>query len=94
MADSALKRIAAKVDAMLKFAVDTRVEAGLLSEDEAKAWRANYQHYVPLRGEAELDPELSADRPRSGSGVNVRGARNRRWPLAGPAGPRTGLFGD
>lgn len=73
----AMKRLAKRVDAITKFALDTRVAAGLMTEEEAKSWRDRYRHYVPLRGEAELDPELSADRPRSGSGVNVRGPESK-----------------
>lgn len=75
----ALDRVAARVDALLRFAVETRVEAGLLSQDEAEAWATTYQHYVPLRGMAEIDPEQGgAERPRRGSGINVRGKESRR----------------
>ncbi len=74
----ALERLAAKVDEMTAFALDTRVKAGLLSEEEARAWRDAYKHYVPLRGEAELDSEMNADRPRSGSGINVKGKESQR----------------
>lgn len=75
----ALERVAARVDALLKFAVDTRVESGLLSSEEAEAWATTYQHYVPLRGMAEIEPETgSAERPRSGSGINIRGSESRR----------------
>jgi hypothetical protein len=75
----ALERVAAKVDAILAFAVDTRVESGLLSADEAEAWRSQYQAYVPLRGQAEVNPEDgSAVRVRAGSGINVRGPESQR----------------
>lgn len=75
----ALERVAAKVDKILRFAIDTRVEAGLLSEEEADAWREQYQNYVPLRGKAEIDPESGeAARPRYGSGINVRGPESKR----------------
>jgi hypothetical protein len=72
----ALDRVAAHVDRILAFGVDTRVEAGLLSQDEADAWRSTYEHYVPLRGEAEPDPS-QPDRPRRGSGINVRGRESQ-----------------
>ena len=75
----ALERLADKVDAMLKFAVQTRVEAGLLSEEEADAWAETYEYYVPLRGFAEVEPEAGeAERPRFGSGINVRGPESKR----------------
>ena len=73
--DAAAKR----VDAILNMALETRVQAGLLSRQEADAWKATYQHYVPLRGKAELDPEVAADRPSTGgSGVTVRGRESYR----------------
>ncbi|WP_375188394.1 strawberry notch-like NTP hydrolase domain-containing protein, partial [Sphingobium yanoikuyae] len=74
----ALEKAAELVDGILKFAVDTRVEAGLLSQEEADAWRETYQFYVPLRGRGELIPEIDADRPRFGSGINVRGKESKR----------------
>jgi len=76
----AIKALAARVDDILQFSVDTRVEAGLLSQAEADAWRAQYQHYVPLRGRAELDPEFGqVDRPtKGGSGITVRGKESKR----------------
>lgn len=70
--------LAAKVDAILEFAVNERVEAGLLSEEQADEWRTTYEHYVPLRGLAELDPEVEADRPRTGGRFNVRGRESYR----------------
>lgn len=74
----ALEQAAELVDAILKFAVDTRVESGLLSQEEADAWRDTYQFYVPLRGRGELIPEVEADRPRFGSGINVKGKESKR----------------
>lgn len=76
---AALETAAEHVDAILKFALDTRIEAGLLSQEEADAWKDTYQFYVPLRGRGELEPENgSADRPRFGSGINVRGKESKR----------------
>lgn len=75
----ALDRVAQKVDKILSFAINTRVEAGLLSQEEADAWADQYQHYVPLRGRAEINPEGgAADYPRYGSGINVRGPESKR----------------
>jgi hypothetical protein len=73
-----LERLAARVDSILDFALQTRVDSGLLSPQEALAWRRQYKHYVPLRGSEELDPEVSADRPRRGSGINVTGKESHR----------------
>ena len=75
----ALERLANRVDEITAFALNTRVEAGLLSEEEAEAWREQYQFYVPLRGHAEFEPETGmADRPRRGAGINVRGKESKR----------------
>ena len=35
--------------------IDTRVAAGLLTKQEAQIWKAQYKHYVPLKGFAETD---------------------------------------
>lgn len=76
---AAYEAAAKRVDAILNMALETRVQAGLLSRQEADAWKATYQHYVPLRGKAELDPEAAADRPSTGgSGVTVRGRESYR----------------
>lgn len=71
-------KLAERVDDLLDFALETRVETGLLSREEADAWRERYEHYVPLRGIAEADPEAAVDRPSYGSGINVRGPESRR----------------
>lgn len=70
--------LAGQVDRILKFAVDERVNAGLLSPEQAAAWRGTYEHYVPLRGKNELDPELETTRPRSGGSFNVKGKESQR----------------
>jgi len=70
--------LAGMVDDVLAFALNTRVEAGLMSEEQAEAWRATYRDYVPLRGVAELDPEVEADRPRPGKGFDVKGKESHR----------------
>lgn len=71
------ERVAERVDAILTFAVDTRLEAGLLSEEQVEAWRSTYKHYVPLRGFAELDG-AEGDRLNDSGGINVRGAESKR----------------
>lgn len=74
----AIENVLPWLDKILAFAVDTRVEAGLLSQAEADAWRETYQHYVPLRGQAELDSDPNVDRPRRGSGINIKGKESKR----------------
>ena len=75
-----MERIARRVDAIRDFAVDYRVETGLMSEDDASQWRETYEYYVPLRGFAETngDPDAAARINRSGGGINVRGKESRR----------------
>lgn len=75
----AMERLAARVDAMLADALALRVEAGLMSEADAKAWREHYKHYVPLRGRAEVEgaDELPAPRPLQSSGISVKGKESR-----------------
>lgn len=72
-----MERLAARVDDILKFAINNRVESGLLSKEEATTWSERYEHYVPLRGMAEVDPEAASERPMFGSGINVRGPESR-----------------
>lgn len=77
-----LEKVADYVDAMRDWALDRRIESGLISKEEADLWRATYQNYVPLRGKKEVEGE-SADRiaeriNRGGSGINVRGKESRR----------------
>jgi hypothetical protein len=73
----ALEAMAARVDAVLDFAVEKRVEAGLLSQEEALAWRQQYKHYVPLRGEG-VERDNSGDRPRTAKGISVKGKESKR----------------
>lgn len=79
--DAALKRIAAKVDAIIADTMKVRLEAGLLDEETAKLWGDTYKHYVPLRGFAEQDLD-AADRvdlrPRTGRGFDVRGKESKQ----------------
>jgi hypothetical protein len=74
-----VKELAKLVDKMLAFAVKTRVDSGLLSADEAAAWKNAYQHYVPLRGRpGDLDSEGQAARINRQSGLSVKGKESRR----------------
>lgn len=76
----AMQALAARVDAIRDLSLDYRVETGLMSQEAADEWRATYQHYVPLRGRAEVEGDAaSADRiNRSGGGINVRGPESKR----------------
>ena len=74
------EKLAAMVDAITADTTNTRVAAGLISQDSAD--QTPYQHYVPLRGkDAEnLDPDDIYDRParaRSGKGYTVGGKEDR-----------------
>ena len=75
----AMERLAERVDRMRDMALDYRVETGLMSQEDADAWRATYEHYVPLRGfkEVEGDPASAERINRSGGGINVRGKESR-----------------
>ena len=75
----AMKRLAKRVDKMRDEAIDRRVDTGLMSEDQASEWRSTYNHYIPLRGFAEVDgnPDDAARINKSGGGINVRGAESK-----------------
>lgn len=72
-----LESLAAKVDALNEFALQTRVDAGLLSADEADMWRRTYEHYVPLRGRPGESDDTAGHMNRQ-SGFSVRGKESRR----------------
>jgi hypothetical protein len=71
----ALERVAAQFDRMNAFSLDTRVAGGLMSQEDADAWRATYRHYAPLRGNAEF---AEGERPDTGKGITVRGPESKR----------------
>jgi len=75
---SDLTDLASRVYKVIDQALEKRVKAGLLTQGEAKGLRSRWKYYVPLRGEAELDPTLAAERPRKGSGVDVKGKEFHR----------------
>jgi hypothetical protein len=72
-----LQALAKQVDDILDFAMKERVDSGLLSRADADKWRATYKNYVPLRGDPMADPELGAERPRTGQGINIRGKESQ-----------------
>ena len=73
--ERAMKDLAARVDKVLAESLQARVDDGLLSQDEALALKKRWKHYVPLRGEAEIDPDqsLQVERPRTSAGQSVKG---------------------
>lgn len=74
----AMERLGARVDRIIRDALDYRVETGLMSKAEAEEWRAAYKHYVPLRGFKETGSDPIPERiNRSGGGINVRGRESR-----------------
>lgn len=72
--------LASLVDTMNREALQTRVESGLLSQEEADAWQAQYENYVPLRGIKELSEvdQRRVDRIRSQSGISAKGKESKR----------------
>lgn len=78
---AAMERLAARVDAIRDNALDFRVETGLMSQEQADAWREGYENYVPLRGFAETgegDAAVAERINRSGGGITVRGRESKR----------------
>jgi N12 class adenine-specific DNA methylase len=76
----AMERLAARVDAIRDATTATYVESGLMSQKQVDEWKDTYEHYVPLRGFAEVGEGDSAtvDRiNRSGGGLNVRGKESK-----------------
>lgn len=73
------KQIADLVYMMNDNAVQMRVDAGLMTQQDADVWRNQYKHYVPLRGFAETD---HYDMQLGASGVysrySVSGAESKR----------------
>ena len=66
------ERIAQKVYDMLDRDLDRRVEAGLMSEEEAQGYKDQYEYYVPLTGFAEMDAaEQERMQYNLGKGVSV-----------------------
>jgi hypothetical protein len=74
-----LEALAGRVDQINEAALQERVAGGLMSEHVADIWRSKYEHYVPLKGVAEVEgDENDATRPRAGRGYDVRGRESRR----------------
>jgi hypothetical protein len=74
-----LDAIADMVDDLRERTIQTKVDAGLLSQSDANALRSMYQFYVPLRGFAETDnADATLDVQGIGRRLNVKGAESKR----------------
>jgi hypothetical protein len=83
------ERIAAQIDRINAETRDTLVAYGLISQETADAWNAQYRHYVPLRGFAEghEDEELSGSGMGGGFDTrarDVKAAFGRKSEAEGP----------
>lgn len=75
----AMDRLAARVDKILADALQTRVDAGLMSQGDANLWRQQYQHYVPLRGQSSGGKGAGlSGRISQQSGISVKGKESRQ----------------
>lgn len=87
---AALAEIGKLVDKMHRAMITYRLNAGLITQEEADNWRETYKHYVPLKGYDEIvhderhrfardmGEEGSIGRSRTGQGFNVRGPEAMR----------------
>lgn len=76
---AALDKIGDLIGEMRNRTLDLRVEAGLMTKEDADALRAMYKHYVPLKGFAETDnAEAALDVSGIGSKYTVKGKETKR----------------
>ena len=75
-----LERISERISAINEFRVNTLLNAGIISAEEAKAWRGAYKHYVPLKREGFPEKRLPVGRGISdlSKGSKVRMGSTRR----------------
>jgi hypothetical protein len=73
-----LDDIGVLMDKLREVTVKMRVGAGLMTQDEADLWAAQYAHYVPLKGWAETDHADATLQAEQGRRFNVRGAETKR----------------
>lgn len=73
-----LKEIGKLIDNLRERTLALRVDAGLMTEDEAQVWRDQYKAYVPLKGFADTEnSDAMLDIGGVGRRFNVRGAESR-----------------
>ncbi len=70
--NEALQEVGSMIDNLNNSRLDMMLEYGLVDADSVAAWRATYEHYVPLRREEQEDL-ISA----RASGFNIRGKESR-----------------
>lgn len=70
----AFEAVAVHYDAIRDFSIMTRIESGLLSQEQADEWKRIYPNYAPLKGMGEL----GISRPHNSKGISVRGPESRR----------------
>lgn len=74
-----LLQIGDLLDTLRDRTLQLRLDAGLITQDEADVWRNQYQHYVPLKGFTETDhSEAMLDVTGIGRRFNTRGAESKR----------------
>ncbi|HET7409588.1 MAG TPA: hypothetical protein VFJ13_05265, partial [Paracoccaceae bacterium] len=73
-----LERIGRLIDQLREKTIALREDAGLITPQEAKIWRAMYRHYVPLKGFAETDhSEATLDVTGVGRRFSIGGRESR-----------------
>lgn len=79
--DADLAAAAVYIDRMIEMAQQERLQAGLLTQDALDAGFQPQDHYVPLRGNEQIEPEMEMDFPlaaRKGGGFSVAGGEAHR----------------
>lgn len=74
-----LTEIGRLIDALRDRSMSLRVDKGLMTADEAAIWKAQYKHYVPLKGFAETEHgDAMLDVTGIGKAYNVKGQESKR----------------
>lgn len=74
-----LAEIGNLIDGLRDWSLKLRVDAGLMTQAEADLWRAQYDHYVPLKGFDETEhTDAFLDATGVGRRFNVRGDETKR----------------
>ena len=76
---AALEAIAVRVDAIQKARRRVLKDGDLIDDVTFQRWEDTYQHYVPLRGFEDIQPEdPQRTRPQTGRGFDIRGEESKR----------------
>jgi hypothetical protein len=79
--DADLAAVAVYIDRMIEMAQQERLQSGLLTQDALDAGFQPQDHYVPLRGNENIEPEMEMTFPissRKGGGFSVAGGEGHR----------------